>query len=76
MPKAPLFHSRKKKPVLGKNGRVLTVKHLAEKDYQTIHQLPHGFRQKVLKALLACATQRSKRYGPGWHLKLLSQKTI
>jgi len=54
-----------------KNGRVLTAKQLPERTYQTIHRLPHGCRQDVLKALLGAAAAFAAERGPGWQLGLL-----
>ncbi len=58
------------------NGRILTVKNLAVRDYAVIHKLPRGFRQHTMKALLSAAADLSLS-NPEWfkhavagHLKL------
>lgn len=54
-----------------KNGRVLTAKQLPESAYQTIHKLPFGTRQEVLKKLIALTVPYAKSHGPNWYLKVL-----
>lgn len=49
-----------------KNGRVLTAKHLRERDYQTVHNAPHGRRADVLHGLLAGLTRFAKTQGKDW----------
>lgn len=62
----PKRRTPKPKINLGKNGRVLTAKHVPERDYQTIHGVLYGSRQAVLHGLLKACTEFAKGYGSGW----------
>jgi len=57
-----------------KNGRVLTVKQLPEKDYQTVHKAPHGCRQDILKNLLSALTTFALNEGIGWHADIIAKR--
>lgn len=49
-----------------KTGRVLTVKSLNKRAYSVIHNLPRGYRQHSLQALLEAAADLAE-VDPDWY---------
>lgn len=50
----------------GKNGRVLTAKHLPESVYRTFHEAPHGTRQELLHGVLGTAVAFAATWEKNW----------
>lgn len=59
----------------GKNGRVLTAKHLPENVYLAVHKAPHGTRQDILKGILSALADFAAKEGDGWHVAVMAGKT-
>lgn len=57
-----------------KNGRVLTVKQLPERDYQTVHKAPHGCRQDLLKGMLSALSDFALKEGEGFHADIIAKR--
>ena len=57
----------------GAHGRMLTVKQLTKTSYETIHTLPKGVRQQVMRMLLAETARFAKEHGKGWERYVLDQ---
>lgn len=59
----------------GKNGRVLTAKHVDEETYQAIHNLPYGDRGRVMLALLNMIPHFAESYGRKWQMEIIEGRT-
>lgn len=56
-----------------RNGLVLTAKKLTPVEYGVIHDLPHGVRQIVFKALLRAAAELADKK-ENWHVPAMDGK--
>ena len=62
-----------KKSKARKNGLVLTAKNLRLRAYESIHNIPHGYRQDTLHALLEAAASLAAS-NPEWYKAAITGK--